>query len=71
MYKIAVLGDRDSVLGFKALGLDYYTGDGETNLIGIHKEGNYGRVMGETHALMGMKLWAEYIDGIAVATVGG
>ena len=22
MYKIAVLGDRDSVLGFKALGLD-------------------------------------------------
>ena len=24
MYKIAVLGDRDSVLGFKALGLDTY-----------------------------------------------
>lgn len=24
MYKIAVLGDRDSVLGFKALGLDVY-----------------------------------------------
>lgn len=24
MYKIAVLGDRDSVLGFRALGLDVY-----------------------------------------------
>lgn len=24
MYKIAVLGDKDSVLGFKALGLDVY-----------------------------------------------
>ena len=24
MYKIAVLGDRDSVMGFKALGLDTY-----------------------------------------------
>ena len=54
---------------FRELGLEYYTGDGETNLIGIHKEGNYGRVMGETHALMGMKLFAEYIDAIAVYTL--
>lgn len=54
---------------FRELGLEYYTGDGETNLIGIHKEGNYGRVMGETHALMGMKLFAEYIDAIAVYTI--
>lgn len=58
-------GDGD----FKELGLNYTTGNGETNLIGIHKEGNYGRVMGETHALMGMKLWAEYIDGIAVVHI--
>ena len=28
MYKIAVLGDRDSVLGFKALGLDTFFVDG-------------------------------------------
>ena len=55
---------------FAALGLNYTTGNGETNLIGIHKEGNYGRVMGETHALMGMKLFAEYIDAIAVYKVG-
>lgn len=53
---------------FKELGLDYTTGNGETNLIGIHKEGNYGRVMGETHALMGIKLFAELLDGIANVT---
>lgn len=57
-------GDAD----FQQLGLVYNTGSGETNLIGVHKEGNYGRVMGETHALMGMKLWAEYLDGIANVT---
>ena len=28
MYKIAVLGDRDSVLGFKALGLDVVFAEG-------------------------------------------
>ena len=27
MYKIAVLGDRDSVMGFRALGLDVYPED--------------------------------------------
>lgn len=54
--------------GFKALGLDYTTGNGATNLIGVHKEAVYGRVSGDTHALMGMKLFAEYIDGIAVVT---
>lgn len=55
---------------FKQLGLDYTTGNGPTNLIGVHKEGNYGRVMGETHVLMGMALWAEYLDGIANVTIG-
>ena len=54
---------------FAELGLNYYTGNGDTNLIGVHKEGNYGRVMGETHALMGMKLFAEYIDAISVITI--
>ena len=56
---------------FEELGLYYTTGVGETNLIGIHKEGVYGRVSGDTHALMGMKLFAEYIDGIAVVTIAG
>lgn len=56
---------------FRELGLEYYTGNGETNLIGIHKEGNYGRVMGETHALMGIEMMAEYIDAIAVIKITG
>lgn len=56
---------------FEELGLYYTTGAGETNLIGVHKEGVYGRVAGDTHALMGVKLFAEYIDGIAVVTIAG
>lgn len=59
-------GDAD----FSEIGLNYTTGNGETNLIGIHKEGVYGRVSGDTHALMGMKLFAEFIDAIANIKVG-
>lgn len=55
---------------FARLGLDY-TVQGETNLIGFHAQGNYSTAVGETYALMGMALWAEYLDGIAVVTVGG
>lgn len=54
---------------FQELGLVYTTGNDPANLIGVHKEGNYGRVMGETHALIGMVLFAEYLDGIAVYTI--
>lgn len=46
-----------------------YTTDGVTNLIGFHVEGNYKTAVGEVFALLGMKLWAEYLDGIAVITV--
>jgi len=53
---------------YARLGLDY-TVDGETNLIGVHANGNYNTVVGELFALMGMVLWAEYQDGIAVITV--
>ena len=55
---------------FAQLGLRY-TVDGETNLIGFHVEGNYGTAVGETFAVMGAKLWPEYLDGVAVVTVGG
>lgn len=55
---------------FDQLGLSYTT-EGETNLIGFHANGNYSTAVGESFAIMGMKLWAEYIDGIAVMTVGG
>lgn len=55
---------------FAQLGLNY-TVDGETNLIGFHAVGNYSTAVGESYAIMGMKLWAEYIDAIAVVTVAG
>ena len=57
-------GDSD----FGKMGLNY-TVKGETNLIGVHVDGDYSRATGDMYAIMGMKLWAEYLDGIAVATV--
>lgn len=57
-------GDSD----FAKLGLQY-TVQGETNLIGFHAQGNYNTAVGESYALMGMALWAEYLDGIAVVKV--
>lgn len=55
---------------FGQLGLNY-TVEGETNLIGFHANGNYNTAVGESFALMGMKLWAEYLDAISVVTVTG
>lgn len=54
---------------FARLGLSYTT-QGETNLIGFHAQGNYSTAVGESYALMGMALWAEYLDGIAKVTFG-
>lgn len=54
---------------FAKLGLNF-TVEGETNLIGFHAEGNYSNATGESYALMGLKLWAEFLDGICVVTVG-
>lgn len=53
---------------FAKLGLTYTT-QGETNLIGFHAQGNYGTAVGEMFALMGMTLWAEYIDGVSIVDV--
>lgn len=55
---------------FARLGLDY-TVQGVTNLIGFHAQGNYSTAVGESYALMGMALWAEYEDGIANVTFDG
>lgn len=52
---------------FAQLGLNYAV-QGETNLIGFHAEGNYTTAVGESFAIMGMTLWAEYLDGIAIAS---
>ena len=54
---------------FAKLGLSYTT-QGETNLIGFHAQGNYSTAVGESYALMGMALWAEYLHGIAKVTFG-
>ena len=53
---------------FAKLGLSYTT-QGETNLIGFHAQGNYGTAVGESFAIMGVALWAEYLDGIAKITI--
>lgn len=53
---------------FAKLGL-VYTTDGETNLIGFHAQGNYGTAVGESFALMGMVLWYEYADGVAIVEI--
>ena len=47
MYKIAVMGDRDSVLGFKALGLDvFFVEDADTARRTLH------RLAGENYAVI-------------------
>lgn len=57
-------GDSD----FARAGLQYTT-EGETNLIGFHTEADYSRAISVAYALMGLTLFAEYLDGIAVVTV--
>ena len=53
---------------FAQLGLEYRTA-GETRLIGFHVNGNYNTAVGEVFALMGLTLWAEYLDAVAVITI--
>lgn len=55
---------------FVKAGLVYATGNGETNLIGFHTQGNYNTAVSEAFAIMGLTLFAEYIDAIAVADFG-
>lgn len=56
---------------FVRAGLVYTTGAGETNLIGFHTQGNYNTAVSEAFAIMGLTLFAEYVDAIAVADFGG
>ena len=55
---------------FKKAGLEFRTASGETNLIGVHMEGNYRNLVSESTVIMGMTLMCEYLDGIAVITFG-
>ena len=55
---------------FVRAGLAYTTGGGETNLIGFHTEGNYHTAVSEAFAILGLVLFAEYVDAIAVIDLG-
>lgn len=53
---------------FSKLGLTYTT-DGVTNLVGFHANANYTTAVGESFALMGLKLWYEYADAVAIVDI--
>ena len=53
--------------GFQSLGLVYTVDEAsETPLIGFHANGDYSHAVGESYALMGLTLFAEYLDAVAV-----
>lgn len=54
---------------FARAGLEFRV-DGDTPLIGFHVEGNYDTIVSDSIAIMGMVVFAEYLDGIAVETIG-
>lgn len=53
---------------FAKAGLSY-TADSATGFVGFHTEGTYNRALSEAFAIMGVRLFAEYLDGIAKITV--
>lgn len=53
---------------FAKAGLSYTT-DATTGFIGFHTEGTYNRALSEAYAIMGVRLFAEYQDAIAVTTI--
>ena len=55
---------------FARADLVYTTSNGETNLIGFHTQGNYTTAVSEAFAIMGLTLFAEYLDAIAVVSFG-
>lgn len=55
--------------GFAKMGLRY-TVDTDAPMLGFAVEGDYSTATGLNWAIMGHKLWAEYLDAIAVITVG-
>lgn len=57
-----------SASDFARAGLPFTT-DGETNLIGFHAQGNYSTAVSECYAIMGLTLYAEYLDAIALVDV--
>lgn len=58
-------GDSD----FAKAGLSYTT-DSETGFIGFHTQGTYERAISDMFAIMGLRLFCEYLDAIAYMSVG-
>ena len=54
---------------FVRAGLSYTT-DGETGFVGFHTEGNYGRAISDMYAIMGVRIFCEYLDAISYISVG-
>lgn len=53
---------------FAQVGLAY-TVDPEVPYIGFHTEGNYRRAQSEDYAIMGIEIFFEYVDAVAVTTI--
>lgn len=74
MYKIAVLGDRESVLGFKALGLDVYPAEtveeGRKTLHRLAKDGETAIIyLTEQYASQMMDEVKKYKDEVMPAII--
>lgn len=54
---------------FSRAGLSYTT-DGQTGFIGFHTQGNYDRAISDMFAIMGVRIFCEYLDAIAYIAVG-
>ena len=54
---------------FAKAGLPFTT-DSETGFIGFHTEGTYSRMISDNYAIMGLRLFCEYLDAIAYISVG-
>ena len=48
-----------------------FTTDSATGFIGFHTEGTYNRMISDNYAIMGLRLFCEYLDAIAYIAVGG
>lgn len=53
---------------FARAGLEF-TSWGDTPLLGYHTEGNYKTMVSESYAIMGLSLFFEYINGVAVVSI--
>jgi hypothetical protein len=48
-----------------------FTTDGDTGVIGFHSEGTYGRMIADNFAIIGLRIYCEYLDAVAVMSVTG